>query len=126
MTPVAAADREDSTVIALARCLDTPASSSTAGQTGCITKAALTYDARMNAAYRILMARLPAAVASHLRESQRAWLLFCDAERSAQAGIYGQGSRTMFVPMEADAEAAMIGDRARLLERYVRILEIDP
>jgi hypothetical protein len=32
----------------------------------------------------------------------------------------------MFIPIEANAEAAMIGDRAAPLERYVRILEIDP
>jgi len=32
----------------------------------------------------------------------------------------------MFVPMEADAEATIIGDRARMLERHVRILETDP
>ncbi|MEZ0132118.1 MULTISPECIES: lysozyme inhibitor LprI family protein [Novosphingobium] len=125
--PAAAADREeDSTAIALSHCLDEPANSSTAGQTGCVTTAERRYDARMNAAYRILMGRLPAASASRLRESQRAWLLFRDAERKAQAELFGQRRGTMFVPMEADASATMIGDRARLLERYARILEIDP
>jgi uncharacterized protein YecT (DUF1311 family) len=127
MTPVVASDgEEDSTAIAFMHCLDQPANSSTAGQTGCVGSAARSYDARMNATYRMLMARLPAASASRLRATQRAWLSFRHAERSAQAGIYGQRSGTMFVPMEADPDATIIGDRARLLERYVRILEIDP
>lgn len=31
----------------------------------------------------------------------------------------------MFVPMQADATAAVTADRARMLERYARVVAID-
>ncbi len=80
------------------------------------------YDRRMNVAFAVLMRRLPAAAADRLRRSQRAWLTFREAEVLERRAIFAIRQGTMFVPMEADAAVTLVGDRARLLERYVRVL----
>jgi uncharacterized protein YecT (DUF1311 family) len=79
----------------------------------------------MNVAYAALMRWLPAAAADRLRRSQRSWLAFRDAEARARGAIFATKQGTMFVPMESDAATVLVGDRARLLERYVRVLGIE-
>lgn len=115
----------DATAAALERCLALPANASTAGQTDCEAAAMRSYDRRMNVAFAVLMRRLPAAAADRLRRSQRAWLTFREAEVLARRAIFATRQGTMFVPMEADAAVTLVGDRARLLERYVRVLGIE-
>ncbi len=122
---LAAAVPLDATAIALDRCLALPANASTAGQTDCEMAAMRSYDRRMNVAYAALMSRLPAAAADRLRRSQRAWLVFPDTEAQARRAIFATRQGTMFVPMESDAAMVLVGDRARLLERYVQVLKIE-
>jgi hypothetical protein len=52
-------------------------------------------------------------------------LAFRDAEARARGAIFATKQGTMFVPMESDAATVLVGDRARLLERYVRVLGIE-
>lgn len=120
----AAEGRQDATAAALDRCLAAPAHASTAGQTDCEAAAARSYDRRMKAAYATLMRRLPAEAADRLRRAQRAWLAFRDAEAAARQALYATRQGTMYVPMQSDDAVTVIGDRARLLERYVRLLDI--
>jgi uncharacterized protein YecT (DUF1311 family) len=83
------------------------------------------YDRRMNAAYAALLRRLQPKAAEQLRRSQRAWLAFRDSEAAARQAIYATRQGTMYVPMEADAAVTIVGDRALLLERYLRVLSIE-
>ncbi|WP_448663560.1 lysozyme inhibitor LprI family protein [Sphingomonas sp. CJ20] len=123
--PALAAERDDPTEVALRRCLEAPANVSTAAQVDCEAAAMRSYDRRMNAAYTALMRTLPAPAAARLKAAQRAWLAYRDAEVAARRGVYATQQGTMFVPMAADAAAAIVGDRARMLERYLRITRID-
>lgn len=125
-TPAMAAPRADATEAALNRCLNAAANASTAGQTGCEARALRSYDQRMNVAYAALLRSLPAGAAQQLRRSQRAWLIFRDAERSAIGGIYATRQGTMYVPMQAGAVTSLTRDRALQLEAYRRVMAIDP
>lgn len=116
--------RHDATAVALDRCPSLATNASTAGQTDCEAAAMRSYDRRMNVAYVDLMRRLPPDAASRLRVSQRAWLTFRDAEASARSAIFATRQGTMYVPMEADDAVTLVGDRTRLLERYVRTLNL--
>ncbi|WP_313540521.1 lysozyme inhibitor LprI family protein [Sphingomonas sp.] len=126
MAPAAAAGaREDATDAALRRCLAALANASTAGQTNCEVAAERAYDRRMNAAYATLLRRLPAAAGVQLRRSQRAWIAYRDVEEQARQTIYATRQGTMYVPMQSDDLTTLIGDRARMLERYVRVMVIE-
>ncbi|MEG3152760.1 lysozyme inhibitor LprI family protein [Sphingomonas sp. ZT3P38] len=122
----AAAQRADPTATALNRCLSAAANASTAGQTGCEASALRSYDQRMNVAYTALLRGLPAGAAQQLRRSQRAWLAFRDAERSAIGGIYATRQGTMYVPMQAGSATTLTRDRALQLETYRRVMAIEP
>jgi uncharacterized protein YecT (DUF1311 family) len=116
----------DPTAAALARCLDDAANASTAGQTDCEASALRAYDQRMNLAYAALLRSLPAAAGQQLRRSQRLWLAFRDAERSAIGAIHATRQGTMYVPMQAAAVTRLTRDRALQLEAYRRIMMIEP
>jgi uncharacterized protein YecT (DUF1311 family) len=121
----AANSARDGTVLTLDRCLAVPANASTAGQTDCEAAALQGYDQRMNVAYAALLRQLPAPVGDRLRRSQRAWLAYRDVEGITRDALYATRQGTMYVPMQADDAVVLVGDRARLLERYVRALEIE-
>jgi len=121
---LAASSARDGTAIALDRCLAVPANASTAGQTDCEAAALRGYDRRMNVAYAALLRRLPVPVGERLRRSQRAWLAYRNVEGITRDALYATRQGTMYVPMQADDAVVLVGDRARLLERYVRALEI--
>jgi uncharacterized protein YecT (DUF1311 family) len=114
---LAAMPSADPTGTSLARCLEREANASTAGQTECQTTALRDYDRRMNLAYAALLRRLSAPAAQSLRQSQRAWITFRDAEDRARNALY--------VPMEAAAGTILTRDRALQLEGYARILSIE-
>lgn len=115
----------DPTETVLDRCLADDANASTAGQTGCEGEAARSYDRRMNAAYAALMRTLPLQAGRQLRQSQRAWIAYRDAEMQARAAIYATRQGTMYVPMQAAAATRVVRDRALELEATLRILRID-
>jgi uncharacterized protein YecT (DUF1311 family) len=125
-SPAFAAPQADVTATALQRCLDNPANAATAGQVDCEASAMRSYDRRMNAAYAALTRALPPKAARQLRQSQRAWLVFRDAERSASGEIFATRQGTMFVPMQAGATTNVTRDRALQLETYRRIISIEP
>lgn len=122
---LSAAEAMDSTERQLQRCLDDAENASTAGQTGCQDNAANAYDRRMNAAYATLMRDLPANAAAHLRDAQRAWLLFRDTNAKATSALFETRKGTMYVPMQAASQAATVRDRAIELEHLQQILRIE-
>jgi uncharacterized protein YecT (DUF1311 family) len=122
----AATPAADPTTAALRHCLDQPDNASTGGQSECETVAEKAYDQRMNRAYATLIRALPAPAADRLRQSQRSWLAFRDAEAQARTALYETRHGTMYVPMEANDETIVTRDRALQLEGYVRMIHIEP
>lgn len=118
--------QRDPTSAALDACLAAPDKQSMGSQSDCFSRAERDFDRRMNAAYASILQRLPGPAGERLRQSQRAWIAYRDAETQARRAIYETRRGTMYVPMESDAAVALIGDRARMLERYERALDIDP
>jgi uncharacterized protein YecT (DUF1311 family) len=115
----------DADAVTLSRCLDDPVNASTGRQTDCESAAAKSYDRRMNVAYAALLRKLPAATGDRLRVSQRACLAFRDAEAAARSALYETRHGTMFAPMQAADETAVLRGRAVQLERYLRVIGID-
>lgn len=115
----------DPTAAVLKRCQDDPINASTAGQTECEATAQRAYDLRMNAAYSALIKRLPADAGERLRQGQRAWLAFRDADARARAALYATRRGTMYAPMDAASATAVIRDRALQLESLLRVMAID-
>lgn len=109
----------------LQNCLDDAANASTSGQTECIGNTQEIWDQRMNRAYSRLMRELPASAAASLRTAQLSWLAYRDTELKAQNDLYETRQGTMYVPMEANDAMLLTLNRAKLLEGYVGVLEID-
>jgi uncharacterized protein YecT (DUF1311 family) len=125
-SPAAAAPpAKDPTEAALDRCLNDPAKFSTAAQVDCEAQANRAYDRRMNVAYAALIKTLPAPAAQQLRQSQRAWLAFLTAERTAAGALYATRQGTMYVPMAASSMTNVTRDRTLQLEGYVRVMRIE-
>jgi uncharacterized protein YecT (DUF1311 family) len=121
----AAGDTSDPTEAVLARCLEGDANAATAGQTQCEEAAARTYDRRMNMAYAALLKALPPEAARELRQSQRAWIMFRDAEARARSAFYASRHGTMYVPMQAASATRVVRDRALQLESVLRVLRVE-
>lgn len=109
----------------LQHCLDDAANASTSGQTECIGDAQKSWDTWMNRAYGRLITKLPSTAAASLRTAQRNWLAFRDTELKAQSDLYETRRGMMYVPMEANDAMLLTQSRAKLLERYVDVLNID-
>lgn len=65
---------------ALGQCLDTPDGQTTAGTVGCIAVELKIQDAALNAAYRKLTAGMNTRQQAGLRDAQRAWIAYRDAD----------------------------------------------
>ncbi|UYY58426.1 lysozyme inhibitor LprI family protein [Sphingomonas sp. S2-65] len=111
--------------MALNLCLDNPANGSTSAQTRCEVQAESAYDRRMNAAYGALLRTLPRRAAGELRNAQRTWLAFRDAQRMADAALFATRQGTMYVPMQGGSATRVVRDRALQLEASLRILQIE-
>lgn len=123
--PALAADLKDPTDRSLDLCLQDPNNGSTGDQTTCETKALASYDKRMNLAYSTLLKALPSSAAQDLKTAQRSWIAYRDLEAKARESLFETRNGSMYAPMEADAEVALTKERALILERYVRVLDID-
>lgn len=77
---VDAAEIEARYTPALGLCLDTPDGQTTAGTVGCIAGELKIQDAALNAAYRRLAAGMNPRQQAGLRNAQRAWIAFRDAD----------------------------------------------
>lgn len=120
-----AAVSTDDTDDELRRCLDSSASASTAGQIGCEVAAYKAYDRRMNTAYTALLRSIHRPAVEKLREAQRVWLCFRNAQIHANSAFFATRQGTMYVPMQAAAQTTIVKDRAIALEAQLRILQIE-
>ena len=95
---------------ALGECIDED--SSTAGMIQCIDAANTAWDGELNRRYGELMKRLPDAAKAKLRDAQRRWIAFRDADLEAIGEIYGGFDGTMYRTMANDAVMQLTKTRA--------------
>ena len=77
------------------------------------------WDAELNRVYKDLLAMLPDADKAVLREAQRQWIAFRDAQLKFIDACYAHYEGTMFIPMRASA--VMEVTRARALDLLGRL-----
>ena len=95
---------------------------STAGMRAAINQAREMWDAEMNKVYNRLMARLSPEQQNALRESQRAWLTFRDAEGKAISSIIASKDGTMWQLSATDEGMQLIRSRVLRLLTYEQYL----
>jgi uncharacterized protein YecT (DUF1311 family) len=100
---------------------------STMGMIECSRLAQEKWDAEMNKYYDMLMDKLDESAKASLRDSQRRWLEFRDAEFKAiddyYSYIYEQaGGGTMYSMMQAGARMQVVRDRALEIISYYQMI----
>jgi uncharacterized protein YecT (DUF1311 family) len=106
----------------LDRCLAQPNHASTAGQVECTNRARQRWDGEMNRDYRRLADRLSPKARVSLRNAQRRWLEYRDAEHPLIDAVYELTRGTMFVPMHAYSRLRPVRDRSLVLKSYFTVL----
>jgi uncharacterized protein YecT (DUF1311 family) len=91
---------------------------STAGMRAAMNQAREMWDAEMNKVYDRLMARLSPEQQNALRESQRAWLTFRDAEGKAISSIIASKDGTMWQLAATDEGMQLVRSRVLRLLTY--------
>ena len=94
----------------------------TAGMANCTYEARKKWDAEMNKYYKLLMSVLDKNRQDKLRESQRAWIKFRDAEFENIENMYPQDA-TMYINVRAAAKMSIVKERALQLKDYYEIQE---
>lgn len=100
--------------VAMDKCMEKDPS--TAGVSNCAAEYKEKWDAELNRAYKELMGKLPKDGQALLRDAQRAWIPWRDAEfgllSAVYSTIYNKGGGTMFVTFHAIADMEVVKDRA--------------
>lgn len=115
VAPIAAAQQKVDPIEArMETCLGTPAGQTTSGMTDCSHQAYLAYDKRMNDVYQRVMHSVDPQSRVLIRNAQRQWLAYRDAQRQADNAPW-QADRGSMV--SADIEALNVDAiRARIDE----------
>lgn len=113
--PLASAQkRVDPIEAQLEVCLAAPAGQTTEGMTDCSHQAYLAYDKRMNEVYQRVMRNVDPQSRVLIRNAQRQWLAYRDAQRKADIGPWQADRGSMVSP---DIEALNVDAiRARIDE----------
>lgn len=115
-----AADADDSHADidrAYQACLDR--AGTTAAQLACVDQAYGAWDKVLNETYKAALAGLSPANQELLREAQRKWLAYRDADSRFQAADWTFGQGTFFRVVLADASLQIVKARALVLDSYV-------
>ena len=91
---------------------------STVGMRAALNQAREMWDAEMNKIYNRLMARLSPEQQKSLRESQRAWLIFRDAEDKAISSIIASKVGTIWQLEATDEGMQLVRGRVLRLLAY--------
>jgi len=91
--------------------------STTAGMANCTYEARKKWDAEMNKYYKLLMGLLDKMGQDKLRESQRVWIKFRDAEFENIENMYHQRA-TMYIPIRSGDRKDIVEQRALQLKSY--------
>lgn len=110
--------KKDAIDTALAACLDSPGGVSTVGQQDCAAKAYAAWDAELNRVYQGLMKSLDPPSAALLRDSQRCWLAFFEAEKKFQRGGWVRSQGTLGGVTAGLANVDLVRSRVMTLRAY--------
>lgn len=91
---------------------------STAGQVRAISVALDEWNDLLNSQYQNLMKSLDEAGQAKLRNSQKAWIAWRDAEKEALSAIYGKQEGTMWIPLHNYAVMNLTRERALRLQFF--------
>jgi uncharacterized protein YecT (DUF1311 family) len=106
----------------LDRCLAEPNHGSTAGQVECTNQARQRWDDEMNQDYRRLTDHLDLKTQALLRDAQRRWLHYRDADQLLIDAVYELTQGTMFAPMRAYSRLRLVRERSLMLKSYFTVL----
>ena len=106
----------------LDRCLAQPNHGSTAGQIECINRARQGWDGEMNHDYRRLADHLGPKARVSLRNAQRRWLQYRDADQPLIDSVYRLTRGTMFAPLHAYSRLRLVRERSLILKSYFTAL----
>lgn len=120
VTPAAASDPIDRT---LDECLGTAEGSTTMGQVTCLSQAYDAWDRELNVAYGALMEKLDAPSGALLRDAQRRWLAYRDADRAFEGGPWAQDQGTMMHVILNSAAVDRVRARTQALRSYLDAYE---
>lgn len=115
-------DRDDCIGSASSPCLAEEANMTTVGQVMCVARETAIWDEYLNRDYAALRERLDAPVFAGLRDAQRKWIAFRDANCALPHAIYEGGS--MARPIAAWCLLDMTGRRANELASLLGSLEL--
>ena len=103
---------------ALEQCLKTPHGQTTAGMTECTHTAYQAYDRQMNTLYQAVMSKTDPASRQAIRNAQRAWLAYRNAQRTADNAPWRADSGSMASPDIEGLNVEAIRARIAELEYY--------
>ena len=104
----------------LESCID--ADSTTAGMVNCTNQAYSLWDKELNIKYVKLMSALAPADKQALRNAQRQWIAFRDAEFKAIDALYNGKDGTMYLPMRAADRLEVVKARVLQLSSYANLV----
>jgi uncharacterized protein YecT (DUF1311 family) len=106
----------------LDRCLAQKGHGSTAGQVECTNRTRQRWNGEMNQDYRRLADRLAPKTKTLLRDAQRRWLQYRDADRLLIDAVYELTKGSMYAPMQAYSQLRPVRERSLVLKSYFTAL----
>jgi len=106
----------------LDQCLARPNHGSTASQVECTNRASQRWNGEMNHDYRRLANHLAPKKQTLLRQAQRRWLQYRDADRLLIDAVYELTKGTMYAPMQAYSHLRLVRERSLVLKSYFTVL----
>jgi uncharacterized protein YecT (DUF1311 family) len=100
-------------------CMSIDTNQTTYGMMMCAQQAEEAWDKELNKNYKELMALLTPEEQNQLKEAQRKWLAFRDAEFQFSGNLHYNMEGTMYRPMAADKEMQIVRARALELRGYI-------
>ncbi len=104
-------------------CVDAPEVESTAGMISCAQLGLEAWDETLNDYYQRLEDKLSREEFTKLRDAQRAWLKFRDAELNFMGDFYTNLDGSMYRMIAANHALELTRDRAIELWGYIQLVE---
>ena len=105
--------------VAYEACMAVDTNQTTYGMMMCAQQAEEAWDKELNLHYKKLITLLTAEKQAQLKDSQRKWLAYRDAEFKFSGDLHYNMEGTMYRPMAAYREAEIVRSRALELKGYV-------
>jgi uncharacterized protein YecT (DUF1311 family) len=119
----ASASATDSIDQALDDCLGRSEGGTTMGQVECLSTAYKAWDKELNSVYATLTQKLDVQSRTLLRDAQRKWLAYRDADFVFQGGPWSQDKGTMMHVILNSAAVDRVRSRATALRDYLAVYE---